>query len=320
MADRGRGVWRRLPAGGTLLWLATCPLAASGPAARGAGRDLLAPERTAVLGAGCTPSATNLCLLGSRFGAAMTFGQAAPAGAVTIDPETGFFHFTRPEYAELFIHVIDGCAVFGTYFVFLGSLTQSQFALNVTDTAVGAVKTYLNPSGTRVNIFDTAAFDTCPDTGAAAREPLGSGSQPPSVGTAGPTCTPDATTHCLASGRFEIQVTWDTGDGSGPGLTVPLTSHSGGFHFFSPANLDLVVKVVESCDFFEVHYSGLTNVMYTLTVTDTGTGATHTYVNTAGMVSTVGDLTAFLNPGFSCAIFSDGFETGDLSPWSLVVG
>jgi len=100
-------------------------------------------------------------------------------------------------------------------------------------------------------------------------------------------CLPDPTTLCLNGGRFQVKATWRTADGnSGSGQAIALTANSGTFWFFTPDNVELVVKVLNACTqpvpHFWVFASGLTNVGVDLTVTDTKTGNTKTYSNPLG--------------------------------------
>ncbi|MEP7132423.1 MAG: hypothetical protein ABI914_04615 [Acidobacteriota bacterium] len=41
---------------------------------------------------------------------------------------------------------------------FYGALSEVQYAITVTDTQTGQVKTYSNPSGQLASVADTAAF------------------------------------------------------------------------------------------------------------------------------------------------------------------
>jgi glucose/arabinose dehydrogenase len=112
-----------------------------------------------------------------------------------------------------------------------------------------------------------------------------------SVAESGP-CTPGPNQLCLVDGRFRVEALWETRDGvSGPGLTRPLTDDTGTFWFFSPDNLEVVVKVIDACappfDRFWVFAGGLTNVEVRLSVVDTqalGTGqeAVREYLNPLG--------------------------------------
>ena len=111
-------------------------------------------------------------------------------------------------------------------------------------------------------------------------------------------CVTDATTICLNSGRFKVQVTWSVPSQgtSGVGNGIALTSDTGEFWFFSANNIELVVKVVDGRAFnnkFWVFYGALSNVQYTITVTDSITGAVKTYVNPNGNLASVADVVAF---------------------------
>jgi len=97
-------------------------------------------------------------------------------------------------------------------------------------------------------------------------------------------CVADTNTLCLNGNRFRVTADYATSNGqTGPGTGVPLTGDSGYFTFFNPANIELVVKVLNACSIapgrFWVFGGGLTNVHVVLTVTDMHTGATKVYEN-----------------------------------------
>ena len=80
---------------------------------------------------------------------------------------------------------------------------------------------------------------------------------------------------------------------------MPLTGDTGYFWFFDPANVELIIKVLDGRalnSHFWVFYGALSNVEYTLTVTDTQTGAVRRYLNPAVQLASVGDTTAFAAP------------------------
>jgi hypothetical protein len=97
--------------------------------------------------------------------------------------------------------------------------------------------------------------------------------------------------------RFGMTVTWTAADGSqGSGNLVPITSDSKGFWFYSPDNIDVVVKVLDGRGVnghFWVFFGPLTTDQFTVTVTDTQTGATKTYTSAAGSLTGGADTTAF---------------------------
>jgi hypothetical protein len=78
--------------------------------------------------------------------------------------------------------------------------------------------------------------------------------------------------------RFEVRTSWvSNGQGtSGVGTAVQLTPDTGYFWFFSPSNLEVVVKVLDACtvDGYFGLGGGLTNLGVQMTVLDTFTGAT----------------------------------------------
>jgi hypothetical protein len=111
-------------------------------------------------------------------------------------------------------------------------------------------------------------------------------------------CVPDVTTLCLNASRFKVQVAWQVpAQGtSGNGNGIALTTDTGEFWFFSANNIELVVKVVDGRAFnnhFWVFYGALSNVQYTITVTDTSDGVVKTYQNPNGNLASVADVSAF---------------------------
>ena len=116
-------------------------------------------------------------------------------------------------------------------------------------------------------------------------------------------CQADATHLCLAGGRFEVSTVWETSSGmSGAGQAVPLAPagvtqpDTGYFWFFASANVELVIKVLDGTGtngHFWVFYGALSDVEYTITVTDTTTGSVQTYFNSQGQLASVGDTSAF---------------------------
>jgi ELWxxDGT repeat protein len=103
---------------------------------------------------------------------------------------------------------------------------------------------------------------------------------------------------CLQDGRFEVEVAFSAPDGASDAGQRALTSESSGvFTFFSPANWELTVKVLDGCainDRFWVFAAATTDVEYELRVLDRASGQRRTYRNEAGtLAAAVTDTGAF---------------------------
>lgn len=149
--------------------------------------------------------------------------------------------------------------------------------------------------------------------------------EPPSGCAQAAGSTPEPTAVCLGGGRFRFEVTWESPhDGrTGAGMMRRLTDTTGVVTFFNPDNVELVFKVLDGTEANGRHwvfYGGLTDLAYTLTVTDTQTGETKSYRNEAGDLCGEGDTSAFAAAGASSAAL-DGmrplgsFSAGQHAAW-----
>jgi hypothetical protein len=103
---------------------------------------------------------------------------------------------------------------------------------------------------------------------------------------------------CLGGGRFLVEVQYKdpTSGGTRAGHASPLTGDTGAFWFFSPTNAELLLKVLDGRlvnGYFWVFYGALSDVEYTITVTDTVTGKRRTYHNDPHHQGSRADVTAF---------------------------
>lgn len=99
-------------------------------------------------------------------------------------------------------------------------------------------------------------------------------------------CVSDAATLCLGGGRFRVRARYRASEPlAGAAQAVPLAGDTGGFWFFGPDNLELLVKVLDGCgtnDHFWVYAAGLTDVEVELEVLDVWTGKTWTTTHPQG--------------------------------------
>jgi hypothetical protein len=106
----------------------------------------------------------------------------------------------------------------------------------------------------------------------------GSGGPPPNR------CVPDSSTLCLLGRRFLVQVAWSNQfDGSsGIGGALVGTDTTGYFYFTDPSNFELIVKILNFGSVIKVFYAELTDLHFTITVTDVESGNVKTYSNSPG--------------------------------------
>jgi ELWxxDGT repeat protein len=255
--------------------------------------------------AGCQASTAALCLNGGRFEVTAFWrdfeGRNGEGRAEGLTGDTGYFWFFDPANVEATLKVLDGRGLNDHFWVFYGALSSVEYALTVRDTATGASRRYYNPSGALASVGDTSGFGPRGAL-AAARTPGGPVSSPPATGGIGSqgskvACAASATTLCLNGGRFAVVAAWrDFAGRTGIGTAVPLTADTGYFWFFDSANVEVMLKVLDGRAVngkFWVFFGALSNVEYTLTVTDTLTGAVRSYPNASGRFASVADTAAF---------------------------
>ncbi len=258
------------------------------------------------LESGCVPSALALCL-GGRFRVEADWrdfqGNQGRGKAVPLTADTGTFWFFDAANIEVILKVLDGRGVNGHHWVFYGALSSVQYNLTVTDTQTGAVRRYFNPPGWLGSLADTDAFGPRGATAAGVVRdgPIaqhGEARVASRTVAAEGSCVPGPERLCLNGNRFAVEAKFRRPDGSsGIGRAVPLAGGDTGYlWFFDPGNVEVVIKVLDGravTGKFWVFYGALSDVEYTLTVTDTETGAVKTYTNLKGRLASVADTGAF---------------------------
>lgn len=242
----------------------------------------------------CRPGPEALCLVDGRFRVQVAWtdprsgdtglGQAAP---FDFSDDSGTFWFFDQANVELVVKLLDAGPVNGRVWFFSGGLSDVEYTITITDTETGVTRAYRNAPGDVCGQADTAAFPSQPN--------LRSNASP---GATGGECEPGPETLCLTPDRFRVEVDWRdprSGD-TGRGFAIPGTSDSGFFWFFDEENVELVVKLLDGRTVngnFWVFFGALTDVEYTITVTDTVSGLERRYDNVAGNICGQADVTAF---------------------------
>ena len=211
-------------------------------------------------------------------------GRTGRGTAERLTARSGDFWFFDPANIELVVKVLDGCSINGHYWVYAVGLTDVAVRMTVRDLHAGspfagvatsiAEKTWTTALGDRFDpISDLEAFATCGPLAAASAAasddrnvlsgaPLGtfdrsrggghgSGSRGAPIGSdrlaAAAACTEDDGSLCLQDGRYDVRANWRVGEETGAATGVPRTADTGMFWFFSPDNVELVVKVLDGC-------------------------------------------------------------------------
>ncbi len=134
--------------------------------------------------------------------------------------------------------------------------------------------------------------------GASTTDSLQLSTEPPSGCSEAAGSTAEVSAVCLGGGRFRFEATWESQhDGRrGAAQMRRLTESTGVATFFDTDNVELVFKVLDGREANGNHwvfYGGMTDLGYTLTVTDTQTGEVKSYRNEPGSTCGGGDTTAF---------------------------
>jgi hypothetical protein len=258
-------------------------------------------------GGGCVPDDETLCLQDGRFSLMVEWrdpanGAMRRARARSQLDQTGIFSFFDDENFELLVKVLDGRAINGAFWLFYGALSDVEYTIFVADTIDTSLRVYHNPQGLLASAGDVDAFPAEDGAGAPAEAAAAAPFAPTLASPGRGACAEDEGTLCLQDGRFSLRVTWRTPDGAAGAASVlesSRTDQSGLFTFFDPANVELALKVLDGRALnghFWLYYGALSDLEYTVTLTDMQSGATREYHNVAGRFASIADVEAVGDP------------------------
>lgn len=241
----------------------------------GAGENKVLSGRNAATQVGpCVPNATTMCLLAGRYEAKVAWRNplndtSGVGGAQPFTDFSGFFWFTDPANLELMLKVLE---LDGAVKVFYGQLTDLEFELTLREVATGLTKVYINGPN------NCGAIDQ-DFQGQLASVLATDKATPPAAAR----CRPDADTLCLLSRRFQVEVEWRNqfNDETGRGQQNALSDLSGLFSYTDPRNVELLVKVLDFGDRILFIWGALSDLEYTIRVTDTSNDVVKVYSNPA---------------------------------------
>jgi hypothetical protein len=255
----------------------------------------------------CAPG--HLCLIDGRFKVALFARdpRSGNNGAGQPVPENDLFGYFsipvltgNPNNLEVFVKILDARTVNGSFWIFFGSLTDFEYTLIVTDQTTGQTEVYTKAPFESKGGFDVGAF-----TGAAfvpsAEACPGSQFGTPTQESAG-TCIQNSNRLCLLDGRFRVtlsardQRTGNTGSGQATRKATDFGHFSIPALTNQPQNPEVFVKMIDARGIgsgFWIFYAGLTDLEYTITVTDMTNGRGKRYVKPAGSACGGFDTSAF---------------------------
>ncbi|HUR80684.1 MAG TPA: fibronectin type III domain-containing protein, partial [Thermoanaerobaculia bacterium] len=281
-----------------------------------------ASARTLVAPGACVSSDTTVCLLDGRFRVVVDYlnqfanppqpGQLRTAKLLpgAQNPDTATFGFGSAQAIEVIVRVQD-TRPFGLnrFDIYYGGMTDVEYTVTVQDMQTGTTRLYRNPPGMTGGGVDRASF---PTTGAAAEAYAlvqGNSSSREAIvkpNAAPHACVATANTVCLLGDRFEVKLDYlnqfanppAPGSMLGakllPGVQNP---DAATFGFGSPQAIEAVVRIQDARPFglnrFDIYFGGMTDVEYTVSVTDTITGKVRQYRNPPGSVGGGVDRTSF---------------------------
>jgi hypothetical protein len=116
----------------------------------------------------CEADEETLCLLDGRLSATLRWrnqrnGQEGVGQVMKLGERTGYFWFFQQDNVEVLVKTLDGTAINGAYWVFLGSMTDLEFWLDVTHLATRQQRTVYNPPGHLYGYADIRALPVDPD-------------------------------------------------------------------------------------------------------------------------------------------------------------
>ncbi|HVS16711.1 MAG TPA: choice-of-anchor B family protein [Thermoanaerobaculia bacterium] len=113
-------------------------------------------------------------------------------------------------------------------------------------------------------------------------------------------CVESPAAACLQGGRFRLEVAWrDAAGVVRPATLDALGDETAQAWFFEPDNVELLVKVLDATAYaahYWMFYGALSDLAYTVTVTDTANGRVRRYANPAGSIAGRADTAAFPEP------------------------
>lgn len=214
-----------------------------------------------------------------------TVQPGIPVVAETLQGDTAAFWFFTPDNVELLVKVLDGRDVNDHFWVFAGVVTDVAYCLEIIDSVTDRVFTHCQEQGQQRSVADVEALaaSTLDDALLNANET---------------TSNPgDATSLFLAEGSIRVEISVVEPDGTlRHARAVPLTDQAGAFWFFTPDNLEVLIKLVDGRGVnghYWVYWGSLTTLQLTIEIFDESYSTTEpvwSFTHPAGPSTSGGDI------------------------------
>ena len=234
-------------------------------------------------------------------------GNTGPGLAIPQNDVFGYFSIPtltfNPSNPEVFVKILDGRTINGSFWIFYGGLTDLEYTITVTDFDTGDTQTYTKAGGSSCGGFDTSLFPgvTSPPVAQPSNNFMpgdGLSPIPPDFSFRKPgqaaanTCPGSDSTLCLNSSHSFTVYLSARDPRTGKTANGKATPQNDLFGYFSipdltnnPQNPEVFVKILDGTKIngrYWVFYGGLTDLTYTITVQDNATGRLRQYNKPAG--------------------------------------
>jgi len=236
---------------------------------------------------------TNLFMLNRRFNVQVRYrnqfanppseglltGQSLQASTLA---DTAVFWFDSPLIVELMVRVADARPFDNNFHIYLGGLSDVEFTITVTDTVTGKTVEYKKAAGSLVGQVDRKSFPTGSSL-------LEEGIDALIARTSTFAVAPNADTTTLRMlNRYDVRVRYrnqfaspiEEGFLLGRSITKVSTTETAVWYFNNPESVEWIVRFSDVRPFanrIDFFHGGMSDVEYTVEVTDTMTGAQRSY-------------------------------------------
>ncbi|MFI5180432.1 MAG: hypothetical protein ACHQPI_03480 [Thermoanaerobaculia bacterium] len=256
----------------------------------------------------CVPDAFTACLIGGRYKVTSHWqnqyagGQISTLSASTLTDATAAFWVSDPSSYEYLIR-ISTATPNGHAWIAIPTFTDVEFWIEMTDTTSGQYYEYHSSAGNRTLIYDPYFFDYPLRTGDPGSEMrrISVSDENLKAGLVSAGCTEDASTMCLAGGRYKVTSTWKNQYAGGAVSTLnkaKLTDATGAFWLLDSNSYEYLIRISTATPNGRawIAIPTFTDVEFWITVQDMVNSQVNTYHSAPGNRTLIYDPYFFVYP------------------------